>query len=506
MRTFILTALMCLGFALHTFAQNLSSAVSSGRTCATDAYTALLQAEDPELKERQQVLKQKIQQSLTQQGVGQKRSTDVVVTVPVVFHVLYNAEEENVSEAALLSQLAVLNEDFRRMNADTASTPEHFRPYAADTRIEFCLASIDPNGNLTNGITRTRTTNSSFSYVSDNVKYAAKGGTDIWDRDQYLNIWICNLGGDIQSNILGYATPPGSRAVNDGVVLHYASVGAPPANDFKWNYNQGRTATHEVGHWLGLGHIWGSGSSCTDSDGIDDTPNQREENGGCHTGIKNSCDDSPFGDMYQNYMDYSDDACMNLFTKGQADFMQAILATSRSSILNSLACTRTLRSDFETTSPNDTLVIAGNTVLFSDASAGLRPEAWYWEFEGGVPAVSTQQNPSVTYPRPGRYGAKLTITNGDLSSTEVKEKLVHVTVSDLVVYPNPTTDFLTIEQPARILVRQVELVNKLGQVIINEQISSRVLRLDVRDLPQGLYILRIKSSNGTEVKRISVLR
>ncbi|WP_161889547.1 M43 family zinc metalloprotease [Pontibacter russatus] len=491
-----------MSLAIASFARQPDAVASArGRTCATEAYTVVQQAQAPGLKARQQALQQEVQQALAQQGRGQALQADVVVTVPVVFHVVYNDAAENIPDAALLSQLEVLNADFRRLNADTLNTPDYFRSFAADTKIQFCLASVDPEGDLTTGITRT-STSSTFEYISDNVKYTSKGGVDAWDRDQYLNIWVCKIKGEI----LGYASQPGGPAATDGVVLHYEVVGAAPANTFATNYNRGRTATHEVGHWLGLGHVWGSGYTCSDSDGIDDTPNQMAENTGCNTGIKSSCDDSPFGDMYQNYMDYSDDACMNLFTRGQASYMQTVLATSRSSLLNSLACSGTLRSDFKTTSANDTLTMAGKRVKFSDASVGIRPTAWLWEFEGGVPAASAEQHPVVLYPQPGRYSVKLTITNGDQRSTAVKENLVHITVSDLVVYPNPATDFITIEQPARVTVRHVELLNQMGQVLVSEETKDRVLRLDVRHLPQGVYILRIKSSSGLERRKVSVLR
>lgn len=289
-------------------------------------------------------------------------------------------------------------------------------------------------------------------------------------------------------------------------MIHYTSVGSPPSNAFVSSYNRGRTATHEVGHWLGLNHIWGNGYSCSDSDGIDDTPNQMGENGGCPTGLKISCEDSPFGDMYQNYMDYSDDACMNIFTRGQARYMQTLLAASRSSILDAISCSNTLRAEFKLKAPSDTLTIAGTSIQFTDASLGVRPTSWLWEFEGGVPGTSTQEHPVVTYPQPGMYSVKLTIANESQSSSTVKEKFVHVTVNDLIVYPNPSSDYIIIEQPARIWVRQLELVNQLGQVLVKEETRDRVLRLDVRHLPQGVYILRIKSSNGTEIRKISVVR
>lgn len=414
---------------------------------------------------------------------------------------VYNTARQNISDAQLYSQLAVLNADFRRLNADAANTPDYFLPYAADTEIEFCLAVVDPEGNSISGITRTKTSRASFG-LNDNVKHTAQGGADAWDRDQYLNIWIC----EISDDILGYASTPGSPADVDGVVLHFAAIGASPANTARWAYHGGRTGTHEVGHWLGLKHIWGNGSSCTDSDGINDTPNQLEENNGCPGETHASCDNGLYGDMFQNYMDYTDDACMNLFTKGQAAYMRGVLSSVRSSIPNSIACSRTLRSDFKAASLSDTLTVAGKLVFFSDASQGVKATSRLWQFEGGVPSTSTELNPTVTYPVPGKYKVSLTITNDTLSSTETKEQYIQVTVDDLVVYPSPASDFITIEQPARVTVRQVEIRNQLGHRVLTAEVRDRVLRIDVRQLPAGIYFLHITSTNGTVMKKISVVR
>lgn len=500
MRIALLVLLLSMLLPQAGYAQEPLSLAGVKRNCGTEPYREELKQRYPEFRRNEIQIEQAVQQ-LTQSKQGQYLR-QATITIPVVFHVLYNSASENISDEQVLSQLEILNADFRRKNADASNTPSYFQGVAADTEIEFCLASLNPNGDPSTGITRTQTNKSSFDYLTDEMKYSSRGGVDAWDRNQYLNIWVCR----ISDNVLGYAAPPGTPEKADGVVLHYATVGAPPYNTFNWNYNKGRTATHEVGHWLGLRHIWGNGSSCTDSDGIDDTPNQFEENVGCPEGNKVSCDNGPYGDMYQNYMDYTDDACMNLFTMGQAARMKAILATTRGSLYNSLACTATLRSDFNTSLVGDTLTVAGQSVKFSDASVGVRPTSYFWEFEGGVPATSTEKNPVVQYTVPGKYDVKLTISNGSLTSTETKPNYVNVTVTDLVVYPNPTSDYIIVEQPARVMVKEVRLVNFVGQQVATAKAYDRFLRVDVKALPAGVYFLYVTSTKGTIIKKISIVR
>ena len=502
MRTVALTAVLWLCIALSGVAQQ---ALPGTRNCATTAYLEHQKKQNPALEQQQQQVQQAVRKKLQQQQNGwQNLRATTTITIPVVFHVVYNGEAENISDEQILSQLEVLNADFRRRNADAVNTPSYFAPYAADTRIEFCLASLAPNGDPTTGITRTQTYRSEFDYAFDYIKKGDNGGVDAWDTNRYLNIWV----GNIKDKVLGYASPPGTTLPHlDGVVLHYTAVGAAPVNKYDSPYNLGRTGTHEVGHWLGLSHIWGEEEdSCSDSDGISDTPNQQTYTTACSGGIELSCDNGPYGNMYQNYMDYSHDACMNLFTHGQAAYMKAVISTSRSGLLQSLACSAAIRSDFGLAQPGDTLAVAGTSIQFAATPEGVRATAWLWEFEGGVPATSTLENPTVTYPRPGKYSVKLTVSNGSTSDTEVKEDFVHVTVSDLAVYPNPAADFLYIEQPARILVRQVELVNSVGKTVLSAETGKRSLQLDVRHLPPGVYFLRTLSSNGTEVRRISILR
>ena len=248
---------------------------------------------------------------------AQQRGAAVVYTIPVVFHVVYNGSSENVPDYVIQGQLDVMNEDFRFTNADASTIVSAFTGIAADTEIEFCLATVDPSGNPTTGITRTPTTRSSFSYFTDNVKSTSSGGIDAWPTDEYLNIWVC----DISSGILGYAQFPGGPASTDGVVIDYQYTGRDSWSSGPLTpYHLGRTATHEVGHWLNLRHIWGDGG-CGVDDGVSDTPVSGSSTSGCPL-TKTTCSSL---DNVQNYMDYSYDNCLVMFTAGQAARMRATM-------------------------------------------------------------------------------------------------------------------------------------------------------------------------------------
>lgn len=254
-----------------------------------------------------------------------------IATIPVVVHVVYKNATENISDAQIQSQIDILNEDFRKLNADAGATPGVFKASTADSRVQFVLAKRDPNCNPTTGITRTSTTVPAFSYMNNPIKFAASGGHDAWPRDEYLNFWVGDLGG----NLLGYASFPFEPPATDGVVIDFAYFG--DIGTATSPYDLGRTATHEVGHYFNLRHIWGDDNgTCTGSDLVDDTPNQADANGACPGFPKISCGNGPNGEMYMNYMDYVYDACMVMFTGGQAARMDAALNMApRSNLLGS---------------------------------------------------------------------------------------------------------------------------------------------------------------------------
>jgi hypothetical protein len=297
----------------------------SQRNCGSTDYLAAELSRDQSLNSGIQAVENFIQSKAL---LRNNQSENNIIRIPVVVHIIYSTPENNISDEQVESQIKALNRDFRKLNSDTSRIPSYFKNFAADAGIEFVLAKVDPKGRATKGITRKQTSETYFR-VDDRMKFAATGGVDAWDSRSYLNIWVADM-----RSILGYSSSPGSPVEKDGVVINVKAFGTVNVSGA---FNLGRTATHEVGHWLGLKHIWGD-TYCGD-DMVDDTPRQGGFTSGCPSGTRISCTSSSTGDMYMNYMDYTNDACMNLFTHGQRSRMRTLFDQGgiRSSLLASKA-------------------------------------------------------------------------------------------------------------------------------------------------------------------------
>jgi len=355
---------------------------------------------------------------------GTKMQDTALITIPVVFHVVYNTSAQNLHDSLVYSQLEVMNNDYRRTNADTVNTRLVFDSIAVDTRIEFCLANVDPQGNFTTGINRVQTSTANFatSPFDNAVKSTSGGGVDPWPTDQYLNIWICDMYFLGNPLVLGYAQFPGEDSITDGLVLTYQHTGYRPWDAAASPANLGRTASHEIGHWLGLRHIWGDGD-CDSTDYVEDTPNADAASQQICTLTNNTCNDAinPYWngfdppDMLENYMDYSTDACMNMFSQGQSDRMWSFINTARSSLFTSPKCS---------------------------GAVG---------FEEFLPSTS------------------------------------------LVIYPNPTKGNFTIEWPGEVSFERIEIVNLLGEIVVNDNLLNTFAKHTVvaNHLTKGVYFVRM---------------
>jgi hypothetical protein len=299
MRTLLLGICIC-----------IASTLMAQRNCAGSEYLELQKSSDALLAGKISQIENFIQQQPATRMNGEGA---IAIKIPVVVHVVYKTQAQNISDEQIMSQITVLNNDFRRRNTDTVKTPDRFKSYAADVQIEFALATADPNGRATTGIIRKQTNINEFK-LDDKIKYSAQGGDDAWDSRYYLNIWVGNLG-----RILGYSSVPGAAMGKDGIAINYTAFGTV---NVRQPYHLGRTAVHEVGHWLALKHIWGD-SYCGD-DLVHDTPKQGNFTPGCPTTVRSSCNNGTNGDMYMNYMDYTADECLNMFTLGQRQRMLAL--------------------------------------------------------------------------------------------------------------------------------------------------------------------------------------
>ena len=276
---------------------------------------------DPEFRVRQAELERKVHNRLAA-GTSVRQA---VTTVPVVVHVVYKTADEKITVAQVKSQIAALNKDYRATNPDKSTVPAVWKGLVTDARVQFALATRNPAGKKTSGILYVPTRQTSFP-DDDSVKAKARGGSDGWPSARYLNVWVCSLGG----GLLGYAQFPGGPAKTDGIVILNSAFGTTGTATAP--FHLGRTATHEVGHWLNLRHIWGDTEDCSGTDFVADTPNAQHPNYGRPSFPHVSCQNGPNGDMFMNYMDYVDDDAMVMFTAQQVVRMQASLDGPRASI------------------------------------------------------------------------------------------------------------------------------------------------------------------------------
>ncbi|MHB1922236.1 MAG: M43 family zinc metalloprotease [Chitinophagaceae bacterium] len=269
------------------------------------------------------------------QGIGSTQGAPD--SIPVVVHIVLQ-NPDWVTDHQVQSQIDGLNRDYSASNPDTSLVPEVWKNLIGNMHLKFCLAKRTPDGDPSNGILRVATTISQFSInnACSEVKHSGTGGSDSWDNHRYLNIWVCNLSG----NYLGVTTPPGLWPDDeDGVVIQYTAFGTTP--NLNPPFNEGRSCTHEIGHFFSLLHIFGDNGtngnpSCATDDSIADTPPQSQPTYGCPAfPLLDICSAVYPGVMFMNYMDYSNDSCMHLFTQGQVQRMNNILFGLRASLLSS---------------------------------------------------------------------------------------------------------------------------------------------------------------------------
>jgi hypothetical protein len=282
------------------------------RSCASFEVLQEQLKADPTLKQRMDQIESFTARMIQSGRLNTKASS--TIEIPVVVHVVYNTASQNINDAQVNSEIAVLNEDYSATNSDISNTPSLFSTVTSSGfGVHFSISQVR----------HVKTRTKSFS-TNDAVKKSSRGGDDAIDPQHNLNIWVCNLG----RGLLGYAQFPGGNWSTDGVVILYSAFGSrakDPSGTYIKTYDLGRTATHEIGHWMNLRHIWGDDNgSCSGSDLVDDTPNQASENYGCPSFPHVSCSNN--GDMTMNYMDYTDDACMYMFSRGQQARAQAVFA------------------------------------------------------------------------------------------------------------------------------------------------------------------------------------
>lgn len=433
--------------ALNQFAQTPFN-------CSSHSKYAELLNKNEEFRLNQKLLEEETQRFLDQNPV--QRTSTATYVIPIVFHVIHNGGPGNISDAQIIDQVNILNKEFPRQQADTSLTPAAFKALAAPFSVEFRLATIDPSGNCTNGIDRVYSSTSVCSVDEDAIK-----ALSYWPSNKYLNIWLVesmHYWGSTSCNGGGYATFPGGPATLDGINIRSDLIGSigTAATNGGWGNFRGRYLIHELGHWFNLRHIWGD-SNCG-SDFVSDTPPAETDNSGCpsfpHNPF-NSCGGGGDGEMFTNYMDYTNGTCLNMFTAGQVARMTTALNSSvsgRNNLWKPANLIATGTNDPYTYPVNcaatpdifpytTTVTCIGDSVRFVDVSYGGFKTSRTWNFFGQNASSLTDSIVYVKYNAPGIYNIELTIHN--TSGSKTKTFMNKVYVLNNVINPNyaiPFTD------------------------------------------------------------------
>lgn len=478
-------------------------------------------AQDISFLQRRMNIEKNVQQWISDNQYTANK-TNAVITIPVVIHVVYNTAAQNISDAQIQSQIDVLNEDYSMNNADKANTPAAFASVAVNTGIQFCLAKRDPKGNATTGITRTSTNVTSFAPGDGGkVFYTAQGGTDIWDRDKYLNLYVCNM---MSSGFIGFASMPGTIASADGAMFDYRAFGRT-GGSFLTYYDKGRTVTHEIGHWLDLWHPWGDdGGACSGDDYCADTPNQAGSLYNCQSfPLTDACSPKSPGVMFMNFMEYVPDACMNLFTKNQSDRMNALLNTYRASLKTSQGCVAPgAVAPVANFSISNVSPLLGKTISFTNSSTGTIT-SYSWNFgTNATPTTASTAGPhSVSYSTLGTKTISLTVTGAGGSNTVTKTITVSATPTDIyektifpslvTLCPNPSDGkeiFINlngaIDNNPQISVSVYDIVGRKMYFTSSYYGNNEVILKFSPQLPSGMYIFEMGIKNDKFIRKLIV--
>ncbi|MCC6369797.1 MAG: choice-of-anchor J domain-containing protein [Bacteroidia bacterium] len=402
--------------------------------------------QDASFKKNQEQLEQETKALIANMAMA-KPAAAAPYIIPVVFHVIYTTAYGNISDAQIIDQVAILNKEFNRQQADTLLTPSAFLPVAGKFNVEFRLATLDPNGNCTNGINRVYSTLSNCSVNENDVK-----AVSYWPSNMYLNIWLTqsmHYSNSTDCGGGGYATFPGGAATNDGINIRGDLIGniGTAATNSGWGNFKGRYLIHELGHWFNLRHIWGD--AICGNDQVADTPPAVSSNSSCPVFPRNpfnSCGSGASGEMFTNYMDYTNGPCLNMFTAGQVTRMTAALSSSISgrnnlwstSNLNATGTNNPYTYPVACASEPDVLpltpIIAcvDDSVLITDNSYGGSVSSRVWNFGNAGASSLSNGAVKVKYSAPGVYS--FTLTNNYLSSSKTR-----VFSNKVYILPNVTS-------------------------------------------------------------------